>query len=236
MNLKEMFIDSIKYSIKGRWEFLFLGLLLYSLSAILFFVGKFPLSALLFIPWTLFLLIEGGYVANIVESTIWGSDTYPKFENFKNLIWRGLKEIIIVLIYLIIPTFLLIILFFDLILFNVDLPTLILFLLFIVSLFLSFLMVQGAIIHYEYNHSKFKSAFEIITILKKLRKMGIGKFISSFLVVILITIIIEPSLTEFSEEIHPIFAAIFELLFLPFVTILIARFTGLIGRHHFKED
>lgn len=85
--------------------------------------------------------------------------------------------------------------------------------------------------------SKFKSAFEIITILKKLRRMGFEKFISPFLVVVLITIIIEPSHTEFSENIHPpIFAAIFELLFLPFVAILIAKFTGLIGRHHFKED
>jgi hypothetical protein len=53
----------------------------------------------------------------------------------------------------------------------------ILFILFFLSLFISLLIVQGAIIHYEYNHSKLKTAFEFRLILIKLKSMGlIGRY------------------------------------------------------------
>lgn len=236
MNIKDMFIDSVKYSLNGRLEFLFLGVLLWSLSFILYLVNEFPLSWVLIIPWLIFLFVEGGYLATIIEDTIWGSDVYPKFENFRELIWKGIKELFIFFIYSLIPVVVLIVLFFDIMLFNVDFPTLILLILFVLSLFFSIIVIQGAVIHYEYNHSKFSSAFEVRTIIRKLRNMGKGRFISSFLIVLLITLLIEPTIAEFSEELHPILSTIMKFTLLPFITIFAARFTGLIGRYHFKEN
>lgn len=236
MNIKDMLIDSAKYSVKGRWEFLFLGILLWSLTFIPHLVNESPLFLVLLIPWLLFLLVEGGYLAVIIEDTIWGLDVYPKFENFRGLIWKGFKEVFIFFIYSLIPVAVLIVLFFDIILFDVDLPTFILLILFVLSLFFSIIIVQGAIIHYEYNHSKFTSAFEIRTIIRKLRNMGKSRFISSFLIVLLITLLIEPTIAGFSEELHPILSTIMEFTLLPFITILAAKFTGLIGRYHFKEN
>lgn len=214
----------------------FLGILLWSLSFILYLVNNFPIFWILIIPWLIFGFIESGYLANIIESTIWGSDTYPKFENLKKLTWRGIKEVFIFLIYSIIPVFLLILLFFDIVLFNLDLSSLLLLIVVVLSLFFSIIMIQGTLIHYEYNHSKFKTAFEIRAIARKLRKMGKCRLISSFLIVILITLILEPMVAGFSEELHPLLSILMYFTLLPFMTILSTRFTGLIGRNHFKEN
>lgn len=66
-NLKEMFIDSVKYSINGRKEFLFLGILLWSLGFISSLVTNSPFFLILIIPWLIAGFIQIGYLANIID-------------------------------------------------------------------------------------------------------------------------------------------------------------------------
>ena len=236
MNTKEMLIDSVKYSFRMRRSFLFLGFLFWSISFAPSFISEYHILAIFIIPWLIFALIEGGYLATVIEDTIFGFDEYPKFKNFKQLIWKGIKEILILSTYSLFSFIMLALIFVDVILFGVDFPTLILLIIFIISLFFSIVMVQGAIINCEYNHSKLKAAFEFKTIIKKLRKMGVNRFISSFFIVLLITLLVEPRVSEFSENLHPILWTVMEFTVLPFLAILSARFMGLIGRYHFQKD
>lgn len=234
MNIEEMIIDSIKFSLKGKIDFILFGLLLWSLNLI-FYLSDYSILGYLFLfIWFIFAFIESGFLANIIENTIWNVDIYPKFKNIKNLIWKGFKESLILVIYSLIPVFILSILFFDLAIFPIDGLTIILSIIFFISLFFSLIMVQGAIIHYEYNHSKFKTAFEFKTILLKLKNMGLSRFIGSFSMVLLITLIVEPFVSIFFENSHPLIYMVIEFTILPFLAIFSARFMGLIGRYHFK--
>mgnify|MGYP000915944202 CR=1 FL=1 len=236
MNVKEMLIDSVKYALKGKKDFIFLGLLLWSISISTYITEEYLIIGIfLFIPLSIFLLIEGGYLATIIEDSIFGSDVHPQFKNIKILIWRGIKEVIIFVVYLFIPLVVLIISLIDTIIFSDDISNFIIFILFILSLFGSLFVVQAAIIHYEYNHSNLRAIFEIRTILKKLKNMGTGKFISSFSFVILFTLILQPTLSDISEHIHPLLSLILAFTILPFLAVFSARFMGLIGRYHFKE-
>jgi len=236
MNTKEMLIDSVKYSFKNKRCFLFLGILFWSLSFGSDIIGEYPILVIFIIPWFFFVLIEGGYLATVIEDTVFGSDEYPKFENLKKLIWKGIKESLILFTYSIFSFIPLALIFFEVILFGIEFPPLILLIIFIISSFFSIIMVEGAIINCEYNHSKFKAAFEFKTIIRKLRKMGINRFFSSFFIVLLITLLVEPRLTEFSEHLHPLLWTATEFTVLPFLAIFSARFMGLIGRYNFKED
>lgn len=237
MNTKEMIIDSVRYSLKGKKDFIFFGFLLWSISFSIYITNEYSiLGILLFIPISIFLFIEGGYIATIIENTLFGSDTHPKFKNIKNLIWRGIKELLILLVYSTIPIIVLIIAIFEIIIFSDDISTLILLIIFILSLFFSLVIMQSAIIHYEYKHSKLRTAFEIKTILKKLKKMGFSNLISSFSLVLLFTLIIQPTLSDISENMHPLISIIMSFTILPFLAVFSARFMGLIGRYHFKED
>ncbi|MCL2687157.1 MAG: DUF4013 domain-containing protein [Methanobrevibacter sp.] len=236
MNTKETIIDSAKYSFKVKRSFLFLGFLFWALSHNFRVIlnENFSLAMFLIIPLMLFTFIEGGYLATIIEDTIFGLNIQPKFENYKNLIFKGIKEVLIVFIYSIIPIFtLIVLLIFDSALFTFNIANLILFSLFIFLLFCSFIVLQGAIIHYEYSHAKFKTAFEFRLILRKLRSMGVNRFITSFSMLTLILVFIIPITTGITEEVHPIISIIMEFTILPFLAIFSSRLLGLIGKHHF---
>lgn len=97
-------------------------------------------------------------------------------------------------------------------------------------------MVEGAIIHYEYDDSSFKTAFEFRKILRKLRGMGISRFITSFFIVLLLSLLLSPLVPEISENTRPLISKIMKFTVLPFLTILSTRFMGLIGRYHCIED
>lgn len=237
MNTKEMLIDSVKYSLKVRWDFLLLGFVFWFLTFSLDLLDEnFLFGVLLFLPWSLLAFIEGGYVATVIEETIFGSDVYPKFKNLKKLIKKGIKEVLIFVIYGIIPLAILIILIFDLVIFSFNPSVLVLFLLFVFSAFFAMLLVEGAIIHYEYNHSKFKTAFEIRKIMRKLKGMGISRFLISIFIVLLLSLLVAPLISEISENTHPLLSTIMEFTVLPFLAIVSARFMGLIGRYHFKDE
>ncbi len=66
--------------------------------------------------------------------------------------------------------------------------------------------------------------------------MGFSNLISSFSLLLLFTLIIQPILSDISENMHPLILIIMSFTILPFLTVFSARFTGLIGRYHFKED
>lgn len=228
-----MLIDSIKYSFSRKRTFLFLGILFWSLSYSSDIMVEHPILAIFLIPWIIFALLESGYLATIIETTIFGSNEYPKFKNPKALFLKGIEEIIIVFVYSFFSIIAFSLIFLDVILFGIDFPTIILLIIFIISLFFSMIMVEGAIINCEYNNSKLKAAFEFKTII---RKMGVNRFLSSFCIVLLITLLVEPLVTDYSEELHPLLWTIIQFTVLPFLAVLSARFLGLIGRYHFKID
>ncbi|RBQ23118.1 hypothetical protein ALNOE001_11370 [Candidatus Methanobinarius endosymbioticus] len=223
-----MFIDSIKYSLKGRWDFLLLRFVFWLLTFSLHLISQdILLGIFLMILWALLAFIEERYLVSVIEESIFGSEVCPKFKNIKKLIIRGIKEIFIFVIYAFIPLSILIVLIFDLMIFSFNFSV---FLLFLLSAFFAVIMVEGAIIHYEYNHSKFKTAFEFRTIMRKLRSMSRSRFITSFFIVLLISLLVSPLISEFSESTNPLISTIVEFTILPFLAIFSSRFMGLIGR------
>lgn len=105
MNTKEKIINSTKYSLNGGLNFLFLGILMVSLDIVTKIYEKnIILSIILIIILLVFSLIEAGYLANIIEYTMDGSEKLPDFKDFKYMLKKGLDEIIILTVYFIVPT------------------------------------------------------------------------------------------------------------------------------------
>lgn len=236
MNLKEMIIDATKYSLKGRLEFLFLGILLVSINIILYLINEFHILWILIIPFIIFTFFELGYLSKIVESTIWGNDDYPKFESYKNLLFEGIKGLLIFIIYMILPFCVLLIISFSYIYIYIFKTNFIILMaiIFAITLYFSLLLVQIATIYSIYNNSKFKAAFEFNTILKKFKNMNNNKFVFSIFIVFTILFLIKNNISNFSE-LNIIISLIVNLTIIPFLTIFVARFIGLLGRYYFKN-
>ncbi len=50
-------------------------------------------------------IFEAGYVFRILEETIQGSKKLPKFNNLKLMFFHGIKELIVLILYFLIPIF-----------------------------------------------------------------------------------------------------------------------------------
>ena len=117
MNLKEIIKDALRYSASDFKILVILGiiLLLADMADGLSGAGELSneLEVVFFTVVILIAIFEAGYVFRIVEETIQGSKKLPKLNNFRLMFSHGLKEIIILIIYLSLPLFLLALYFFN---------------------------------------------------------------------------------------------------------------------------
>jgi hypothetical protein len=103
INLK----DGLNYALKGWYNLLFLGLILFLAENMYTLPGNPPgfdlydLSVLLIIGFLW--IMESGYIFKLLESTVHGSDKSPHFIGFKSMLIHGLKENLVLFTYLLLP-------------------------------------------------------------------------------------------------------------------------------------
>ena len=103
LNLK----NAVYYALNGWYNLLFLGLILFLAENMYTLPGNpegfdlYDFSVLLIIGFLW--IMESGYIFQILESTVHGSDKSPKFIRFKSLMVHGLKENLVLFTYLLFP-------------------------------------------------------------------------------------------------------------------------------------
>ncbi|MGZ7119070.1 MAG: DUF4013 domain-containing protein [Methanobacterium sp.] len=250
MNIRGMLYDSAKYPFRGIKQLLLLGFMILISSLLLgdyndFYIylqGSFGdtvvlLVLLFFISFfIIFIILEAGYTFKMIEKSVLRIDKPPEFNNFRGMFNHGIKEIIIGIIYFLVP-FILLLAFLFSILDNIApgfpelgdvIPILLIFGAIILG-FVADILFKVAIPHMASKDGVFKEAFNFPQIFKKIRIIGFKKLLVGYSIVILgIVIVGGPILKEIigSTNIYGFFVA--EELLAPFLIMFAARFTALL--------
>ena len=107
INLKEIIIDSLKYSASDLKMLVVLGfvLLLADFADNLTNTGLFTneIKLVLFCIVIIMAIFEAGYVFRILLETIQGYNKIPKFKNLKLMFFQGVIELVLLILYFSIP-------------------------------------------------------------------------------------------------------------------------------------
>ena len=107
ITLKEIIIDSLKYSASDLKMLIVLGfvLLLADTADNITYTGLFgdEIKVVLLSIVIVMAIFEAGYVFRIILETVQGSDKLPKFENLKLMFVHGVTEFVLLILYFSIP-------------------------------------------------------------------------------------------------------------------------------------
>ena len=254
MKIQGMLLDSAKYSLLNLKSLFLLGFMILISSFLVsqyfdfenFFGVKLSAAAsltiilLTFLILTIVTILESGYTFQIIEKSLTESEKPPEINNFIIMFKHGITEIIIFIIYSIIP----IIIFFMIIdalytQINFGLPGLSENMIILLTILLAFLFFVSnilftvAIPHMAFKGGSFKEAFKIIDILRKIKQIGLKGLLIGYLIVVLGLVAIGwPILEEIIESANIFGFVIAEFIIAPYITIFSARFTALIYKSH----
>jgi len=233
MSFKDFIIDSIKYSLQNKTNFLIFGLLLIVLAFLPEDVTDIdPSNLMISLPMSLItfflIMIQAGYLTEVLMEIGKGSDIIPKFRDIRFYIIEGIKDWILGIYYVIIPFSIIGIL--EVLTKEVlgDTLYVILALLMFVSLYLFLLMLPTAILYTVIDN--YKKAFNLVYIFKRSREIGFKRLNFVLLVSVLIFAIIS-SIRVTNND--PVMSAIFVIvgfILYPILTIMDLRYLALIGR------
>ena len=196
MSLTDIFSDAVKYPFSDMTNFLIVGVLvlLASLSSVVtsFGVENTAVLAIAAIIGFIFTLVLSGYSVDVVKKGIESSNDFPIIDLKDHLI-KGIKAIIIGIVYMIIPTIIAIVLMavfgvigagIDHAIASLGLASIIIFIIFI--LFAIFEMV--ALARFA-DTGDMGEALNIGAVIEDAKRIGILKIIAFVVVLILIAII-----------------------------------------------
>ncbi|MDO5847996.1 MAG: DUF4013 domain-containing protein [Methanobrevibacter sp.] len=214
-------------------------------------LGLLSIFSFLIIP----IFLIAGYQYRVIESgtkgMVGGEDKLPEFDNFTGMFVDGLKMIIVQFIYLFIPIVVFIIIGTIGQTINNDaissLGAIIGIILFIISVFYSFLAVPNMIA----NEGSLKAAFDFKRINEIIKMIGVGRFIITFIGLMLLCVVISAVVAAILIGIFGVFGiaigsfnpaafggvmiggliiyeAIFSFIVTPYLGIFSSRVTGLI--------
>ena len=239
LNLKEIIIDSLKYSASDLKMLVLLGIVLFladtaeGLSDTVLFANeiKFVLFGIVII----LAIFEAGYVFRIILETIQGSKTLPKFNNLKLMFYQGVVEFILLIIYFSIP-----LVFFGIFYLNflisMDFNTLPvitdIYILIILSLTaLIYILFPAVLLHRAHHEGSFRSSFDLQKIYHKIRNVGLKRLVVVYLGLFIIVSIVKIVLTStFADNIPIIGEIIPDLIIAPYLLIFTTRVLGLIDK------
>lgn len=237
MSIKDIIIDSLKYSASDLKILLLLGIVLViaDLGDELSFLGdisdtiKFAISVLVI----LIAIFEAGYVFRIIEDTIKGSSSLPKLNDFKRMFIHGLSEIILIIIYFFVPVALVMVLFLNFIINdNIDDLTVVsgMILILIICFAVSILALFPAVmLHRANNNTDIRSSFDIRAIYHKIRRVGIRRLIIVYFAIIILVATIREVLVPSMDGIVPLLIGIVsDMLIAPYLLIFTSRVLGLL--------
>ncbi|MEN6294445.1 MAG: DUF4013 domain-containing protein [Methanobacterium sp.] len=258
MRMREILVDSAKYPLLNLKSLFSLGFLIligsFLLSRYFDFnqllgykldiTGTIIIILLSFLLLAITTILESGYTFKIIEKSLTGAKKPPKLNNFISMFKHGINEIIIAIIYFLIPLIIFIVIL-DAVFtqINFGLPSLsenIVTLLIILLAFLLFIfdvLFTVAIPHMAFKGGSFIEAFKLIEISRKIKQIGLKKLLIGYIIVILGLVAVGwPILQEIIESANIVGFVIAELIIAPYILIFYARFTALIYRSHSSSD
>jgi hypothetical protein len=237
MSIKEMMVESLRYSTSDWKAVLRLGLLLVILDINdeLSWAGDLAdeISIVLNIVAVILFFLEAGYLFRILEETIEGSKKLPKFNRILEMFIHGVKEVTISFAYFIIPIILFVLFFFNFMI-SMDMDDIhgekaLSFLIILALTSLIYILFPAVLLNMGHNHGTIRSAFDFRKILRKIRVIGIKRlvfvYMGIFIIISLIKLFLDDGITT---NIPFIGDLISNLIITPLIVIFTTRFLGLI--------
>ena len=254
MEMREILLDSIKYPLLNLKSLFSLGFMILTGSFLLsqYFdfselfgyklgiTGSIIIILLTFLVLVVTTIFELGYAFRIIEKSIIGIKKPPELNNFISMFKHGINEIIISIIYFLIPIFIFIMIL-DAVFtqINFGLPSLsenIIILFIIILAFLLFIadvLFTVAIPHMAFKGGSFKEAFRFHEIFRKIKQIGLKQLLLGYLIVVLGLVAVGlPILKEILESANIVGFVIAELIVAPYIVIFYARFIALRYKSH----
>jgi hypothetical protein len=239
MNLKDIILDSIRYSTSNLKAIIPLGLVLLiaDMADELSWAGDFADELKIVLSFIVILLafFEAGYVFRILEETVKGSKKLPHFNNFKLLFIHGFKELLVLFAYFLIPIFLFFLFFFEF-LFSMDLNDVgggdaLLFIIFLSVTLIIYAFFPAVLLHRAHNNGNIRSSFDFRKIYHKIRNVGFKRLIVVYLGIFILVSIVKLVLSDSIASTIPVVGEIIpDLIIAPFLLIFTTRVLGLIDR------
>ena len=254
MKMHEILVDSAKYPLSSLKSLFSLGFLIligsFLLSRYFDFeqlfgyklgiTGTIIIILLSFLMLAITTILESGYTFKIIEQSLIGTKSPPKLINYSHMFKHGVNEIVIAIIYFLIPIIIFIVILdaaFTQI--NFGLPSLseniiiMLIILFAFLLFIFDVLFTVAIPHMAFKGGSFIEAFRFIEIFRKIKQIGLKKLLIGYLIVVLGLVAVGlPILQEIIESANIVGFVIAELIIAPYIIMFYARFTALIYQSH----
>lgn len=237
MKIKDIIIDSIKYSASDIKILLLLGMVLViaDLGDELSFLGDLSGTVKLMISVVVVIIaiFEAGYVFRIIEETVKGSNSLPSVNNFKDMFIHGLSEIFLILIYFIIPVVLVLVIFFNFIITNniedVSFVSGMIFFIIIGLAVVIFMLFPAVMLHRANDNCDLRSSFDLRAIYHKIRNVGLKRLIIVYFTIIVIVAMVREALVPSMDGTIPlIIGIILDLLIAPYLLIFTSRVLGLL--------
>jgi hypothetical protein len=239
INLKEIIIDSLKYSASDLKMLVVLGfvLLLADFADNLTNTGLFAneIKLVLFCIVIIMAIFEAGYVFRILLETIQGYNKIPKFKNLKLMFFQGVIELVLLILYFSIP-----IVFFGVFYLNflisMDFNALPIvsdiFIVIILSItVLIYIFFPAVLLHRAHHNGSFRSSFDFKKIYHKIRSVGLRRLVVVYLGLFIIVSIVKIVLTStFAENLPLLGEVIPDLIIAPYLLIFTTRALGLIDK------
>ncbi|MGB9979157.1 DUF4013 domain-containing protein [Methanobacterium sp.] len=258
MKMREILSDSAKYPLLSLKSLFSLGFMILIGSILLsryfdfneIFGYKLGITDAIIIILIGFLLLaittilESGYTFRIIEKSLMGIKSPPKLTNYSHMFKHGINEIIIAIIYFLIPIILFIIIL-DAVFtqINFGLPSLseniivMLIILFAFLLFIFDVLFTVAIPHMAFKGGSFIEAFRFIEIFRKIKEIGLKKLLIGYIIVVLGLVAVGlPILQEIIESANIVGFVVAELIVAPYIIMFYARFTALIYKSPSSSD
>ncbi|BAW31895.1 MAG TPA: DUF4013 domain-containing protein [Methanothermobacter sp.] len=197
MDVHEIIVDAIKYPASSWRKFITLAMLFLLLKSLTLFrvLPKYPLiSATLSLILTLIpLFLVIGYIFRNLKTTIAGSDELPEFDKLGGMFIDGLKVLLVSIIYMIIPG----IIIGAIIYLNIPNSTIRIITqsIGVIVTIIFILLANIAIAHMASKKGQFKAAFHVREVTNAISKIGWGKYIIWYIIVIIIIGIIRYAVT-----------------------------------------
>lgn len=154
--------------------------------------GLLPVILLFFLILTITTLLESGYTFKVIEKSLRGFEKSPKLNNFMYMFKHEINEIIILVIYSLVP----IIIFLTVLdaistQINFELPSLsenlivMFIILLLILFFISDMIFTVAIPHMAFKGCSFKEAFKLFEIFRKIKEISLKRLFIGYLIVAL---------------------------------------------------
>lgn len=250
MKMREILLDSMKYPLLSLKPFFLMGLMILISSFLVsryfdfngYFENTLGIVGLVIVILLTFLIViiatvlESGYTFKVVEKSLMGIEKPPEVNNFLSMFKHGFNEIVVGLIYFLIPLALFLVIL-DTIFTQINFGLAILpenhAILFLIPLmilgFISDIIFMVALPHMAFKGGAFKEAFRFSEMFEKIRQIGLKKLLIGYFIVLLGVVAVGlPVLKEVIGSINIVGFVIAELIIAPYFLMFSARFTALI--------